>query len=185
MDYLSIATRKENYLLLIIHKFNLGKEGIKMRPIKDYEDYLINEDGTIIYSTKLNRNITIIKQEYNHEGRVYICPVVRLTSNNVRKKHVVSRLVYKTFVGEIPNGYQIDHKDNNPENNHFENLQILTARENSIKRSYDNNKKKIGFCKGVRRILCIETGNIYESQGECAAYLNIRQGNLSSVLSRT
>lgn len=36
---------------------------------------------------------------------------------------------------EIPKGYAVDHIDGNQFNNHPDNLQILTTRENLIKKS--------------------------------------------------
>lgn len=49
-----------------------------------------------------------------------------------------SRLVYAYFVGDIPDGYEVDHIDNNPFNNSLENLRILTKEENLKKRYSDN-----------------------------------------------
>ena len=50
----------------------------------------------------------------------------------------LSRLVYVWFIGDIPNGYQVDHIDNNSFNNMPDNLQILTIEENLAKRFEDN-----------------------------------------------
>lgn len=38
---------------------------------------------------------------------------------------LVHRLVYKTFVGEIPPGYHIHHKDHNKQNNAVDNLELI------------------------------------------------------------
>ena len=38
---------------------------------------------------------------------------------------LVHRLVYKTFVGEIPPGYHIHHKDHNKQNNALDNLELI------------------------------------------------------------
>ncbi len=49
------------------------------------------------------------------------------------KRHIffVHRLVWINFVGEIPNGYQINHKDECKTNNHLVNLELMTPKENS------------------------------------------------------
>lgn len=54
---------------------------------------------------------------------------------------VVSRLVYAWYNGEVPEGYVVDHINNDPFDNRLENLQLLTDRENNIKRFSDNGKK--------------------------------------------
>lgn len=45
----------------------------------------------------------------------------------------VHRLVYESFVGPIPPGLTVDHIDNNKQNNHFSNLQLLSAEDNAVK----------------------------------------------------
>lgn len=42
------------------------------------------------------------------------------------------RLVYSSFVGEIPEGLQINHIDGDKGNNHISNLEVCTAQENSL-----------------------------------------------------
>ena len=55
---------------------------------------------------------------------------VVFANNNHRKKFLVHRLVYEAFNGKIPEGYTIDHIDQNPLNNNIENLQCITKQEN-------------------------------------------------------
>lgn len=45
----------------------------------------------------------------------------------------VHRFVWEIHKGVIPDGYTVDHKDNNKLNNGIENLQLLTAKDNVIK----------------------------------------------------
>ena len=54
-------------------------------------------------------------------------------SNADRKlgKHYVHRLVWETFVGQIPEGLQINHKDENKSNNSLKNLEIVTPKQNA------------------------------------------------------
>lgn len=56
----------------------------------------------------------------------------------------VHRLVYENFVGKIADGLEIDHIDDNPSNNRYDNLQLLTHSANCKKRIL--NKQKKGVC---------------------------------------
>ena len=50
----------------------------------------------------------------------------------------LSRLVYTWYNGDIPDGYVVDHADNNSFNNNPKNLQLFTVEENLAKRYIDN-----------------------------------------------
>ena len=50
----------------------------------------------------------------------------------------LSRFLYVWFKGDIPDGYVVDHIDNDPYNNNIDNLQILTVGDNLAKRFEDN-----------------------------------------------
>ena len=49
------------------------------------------------------------------------------------------RLVYESFNGKIAEGMTVDHINNNKDINRVENLQELTRKENSVKRSTVHN----------------------------------------------
>ena len=42
----------------------------------------------------------------------------------------VHRIIYETFVGPIPPGYEIDHTDTHKYNNRLDNLKLVTHKEN-------------------------------------------------------
>lgn len=44
--------------------------------------------------------------------------------------YFIHRLVYITFKGEIPEGYEINHIDHNKNNNRLSNLEVVTHEEN-------------------------------------------------------
>ena len=64
-----------------------------------------------------------------HESNGYQ-RVLLYNDNKKRKSHRVHRLVWETFVGPIPEGLQINHKDENKSNNSLENLEVMTQKQN-------------------------------------------------------
>lgn len=57
--------------------------------------------------------------------------LVDLVNKGMRKHHYVHRLVGDRFLGGIPKGMVINHKDENKENNYVENLEICTIAYNN------------------------------------------------------
>lgn len=62
----------------------------------------------------------------NGNGYSYIS----LTKNGKRKNHYIHRLVASAFIGEIANGFVVNHKDYDKSNNQVDNLEIITQSEN-------------------------------------------------------
>lgn len=55
----------------------------------------------------------------------------------------LARIIYAWFIGPVPEGYVVDHIDNNAYHNHWKNLQLLTIKQNNHKRFEDNKE----FCR--------------------------------------
>lgn len=52
--------------------------------------------------------------------------------NQKSKMEYVHRLVVRTFIGEIPKNYEVNHIDGDKSNNRVENLEIVTPSENRL-----------------------------------------------------
>lgn len=72
---------------------------------------------------KINR---ILKPGLNVWGRQCLI----LCKNGKTKPYTIHRLVARTFIGERPKGYEINHIDGNKVNNCIDNLEYVTPKEN-------------------------------------------------------
>ena len=104
------------------------------RVIHGYNGYTITQQGNVV-SHKQTKPKFLKPQRATQSKKGYY--QVRLFNGEYQKGklYYIHRLVWETFKGEIPNGYEIDHMDANTFNNNIENLQLLTRRENNHKHS--------------------------------------------------
>jgi len=104
--------------------------------IKGYEGlYAINQSGDVYsYPKQVNRNKNgIIKKSHKNE---YI--TTGLHKNKIRKTAMIHILLMETFnPSEDPLKKFINHKNGNKHDNNLENLEWVTAKENSI-HAYEN-----------------------------------------------
>jgi len=105
---------------------------MEWKDIKGYEGiYKCSDNGDVL---NVKRN-TLVKPYAN---RGHYCVGLCVNYNN--KRFILHRLVYETFVGEIPKGWVVCHKDCNNFNNKLSNLKLYK----SIKDRYsDTEAKKI------------------------------------------
>ena len=89
--------------------------------IKSLDRVVIYSDGRkYYYKSKIIKPSTI-NSGYN---------VARLYVNGVCKSILIHRLVWEAFNGEIPEGMQINHIDEDKTNNRLDNLNLMTCKEN-------------------------------------------------------
>lgn len=101
------------------------------KDIKDYEGYQVSNFGRVKSLAKKTNNQysnieMILKPQINTHNYLF----VTLYKNHIAKQKLVHRLVYETFVGEIPDGMQVNHLDEDVKNNRLENLNLMTCKEN-------------------------------------------------------
>lgn len=92
------------------------------------------------YNAKYDRWVTkggLVYRYDKKKDRLVQCKLTKdrkgyLTVSVKRPKKIMSvhRLVYETFVGEIPCGYEIDHLNTIRDDNRFDNLRLVTHKEN-------------------------------------------------------
>lgn len=87
--------------------------------------------------TNIILKVSLAEGKHKYRPNKYY-PIVTFCAEQRRYTIPLSRLVYVWFKGDIPDGYVVDHIDNNSYNNMPQNLQLLTIEDNLAKRFEDN-----------------------------------------------
>jgi|TARA_R110002020_G_scaffold425568_1_gene635006 hypothetical protein len=127
---------------------SLVEEG-KAKKIKGYKHYYALDIGEI-YSNYSKRCIDKRQGRKNKDGtfKYYACCLFK---DSKAKKFYIHSLVAKYFLGERPEGTEIDHINENKHDNRAKNLRYLTKPQNAMNRGKQVNNTT-GY-KGVTRIL--------------------------------
>lgn len=121
----------------------------KIVEIKGIEDYYVSDKGNI-YSTKIsprynpNGEMRLVRPKHHISGYNYVGLFIGQGKTKKRIWLRVHRVVAQNFLGNIPNGIEIDHKDGNRINNRLSNLRMVTRSENMLsafKRRKERNEK--------------------------------------------
>jgi hypothetical protein len=102
----------------------MANEVLCEREAIEYHGYTVRRDGTV---TGKRGQVLSTERRYRRGGGYDLC--VRLSVQGQREKWTLQRLVAACFLGPI-RGYEINHKDRDPTNNHVDNLERVTAKEN-------------------------------------------------------
>lgn len=120
--------------------------------IKEYPHYGVDENGTIT-SFKFKKPRVLKPQMVTQSKKKYLA-VGLYNEHNKRSKYGLSpamnyvhRLVWENFVGEIPEDLEVEHRDQNPHNNHISNLKLVTRKENIE----NYHRSKYGFLYSEKR----------------------------------
>jgi len=89
-------------------------------------DRWVTNGGLVYRYDKKNDKLVLCKPTPSKDGYLMI-RVLKHKKTYIR----VHRLVFETFVSEIPQGYQIDHINTIRTDNSLENLRLCTPKENS------------------------------------------------------
>lgn len=118
----------------------------------------------------------VLKQDLHKSNRF----TVVLSKQSNTKTYFVHRLVYLAFYGDIPCGKVVNHKDENPQNNKLENLNLLSQKENlnwgTRNQKLSENRKKTVY----QYTLDGELVNCYESTISVSDKTGYSQGNISN-----
>ena len=95
---------------------------------ENFSNYQIYEDG-YVFSVQKCRFLKMSKNNSGYKN------VTLYDDNKVKHVFLCHKLVYETFNNVIvEKGYDVDHINNDKNNNNLSNLQILTHKENCLKK---------------------------------------------------
>lgn len=132
-----------------------------MEKIKGFEDYGITSCGRV-WNFKRGKFLKPNKNKYGYYQVV-------LYKNGIRYPKKLHRLVAEAYVPNPENLETVDHVDENKEHNYVKNLQWMTRGDNIVKSK-------------AYKIMCIETGEIFESTMEAWRKTKIPYSNICQVL---
>lgn len=102
--------------------------------MKDFKGYTVYKDGRI----KSNGKRKVFLKGYDC-GKGY--DSVKINGKNYYRHKVVAIC----FLGKMPNGYSVNHKDGNKLNNHVDNLEYVSFADNYAHALDNNLKRNLGY----------------------------------------
>lgn len=139
-------------------------------PCYEAENYEVSDEGHV-------RNVKtgkLLKPDIDVYGRAII--TLRINGRNCRKR--IHRLMFESFYGpEECEGLDVYHIDGDKENNRLDNLAAGSRSETM--QNWFSTQAQDGYLK---RVLCVETGEIFNSISECAASMNMSRSAVSKSL---
>lgn len=142
--------------------------------------YEVNENGTIFRNVKSKKQLKI-KLDMHHSTTGYYMTMVHNQSINEGncKRVMIHRIVAECWLGDCPEGYEVDHIDRNPHNNDYRNLRYVTKGEQMKNRDYSKiaaqGSKNLETARKLRakpvKITSENDSQIFESYADCSRYL--------------
>lgn len=161
------------------------------KDIKGYEGlYQISNYGRL-KSFKKNDKGYIMS---NKNSKGWYLTVVLLDSAGIRKTERIHVLVAKHFIGDIPKGYHVHHKDGDKQNNFVKNLEIIHPRKHWFETEKSNHRVLQGLndynrYKKTKKIRQFTMDGVFLAEyvnGEIASRMTgICQRNILQVASKT
>lgn len=112
---------------------------IKGKTFKQFKNtkYYCDENGNI-YSDFSHKILSPMKR--GSDGKEYY--YIDINFGDGQKHYPIHKIVYETWIGEIPSGSLVLHKDDNQFNNNFNNLYLGNQRENIM--DCQKNRHRVG-----------------------------------------
>ena len=149
----------------------------KWKDIEDFPHYQVSDYGRV-----RNKDTKYIMAQLKNSGG-YMTIRLRKNYGDAHKPAAsVHRLVAEAFLGGKHPDLQVNHKDGNKTNNHVDNLEWCTRKENA------QHAMRLGLFKPQapegpkRRVRIVETDEIFDTIRDCANYLDVAEQHIWSCL---
>lgn len=110
----------------------------------DFEKYYEVYDDGRIWSKYWKR---FIEPQLTDDGYLRVSSLK--CKDGKKRSYLINRIIYYYFMGDIPDGIKVNHKDENKLNNNISNLNLLTHKENC---NWGTRNKRISTAlKGKKR----------------------------------
>lgn len=140
----------------------MGKPNLEMRKIKSLDFlYEISEDGRLFRNVKSKKYLKV-KLDMHHSEIGYYVTFVRYKGKP--KRVMIHKAVAECWLGDCPDGYEVDHIDRNPHNNHYSNLRYVTHSEQMKNRNHSNISKQGAKNLAEARIQRMKPVRIYNDR---------------------
>lgn len=159
-----------------------ANSNLEFRKIKSLNFlYEVNENGTIFRNVKSKKQ-SKIKLDMHHSDYGYYATFVHMggRKNPTVKRVMIHRAVAECWLGDCPEGMEVDHIDRNAHNNHYTNLRYVTRSDQMKNRDHSGisarGSQNLQAARERRMIpvRIVGEGNTYEfpSKAECARFLS-------------
>lgn len=157
----------------------MNNSNLEFRKIKSLQFlYEVNSNGTIIRNVKSKKQLKI-KLDYHHSPKGYYTTFVKI--KGVCKRVMLHTVVAECWLGDRPEGYEVDHKDRNPHNNDYRNLKYVTHSEQMKNRTLSDEtiQRVINNCQkwnqSISKPICIKNNEFkktFQSIAETSRFLS-------------
>ena len=117
----------------------MNNSDLEFRKIKSLKFlYEVNSNGTIFRNVKSKKQ-SKIKLDFHHSDKGYYFTWVRIGGRKPDAKTIrvsIAKVVAECWLGDKPEGFQVDHIDRNPHNNDYRNLRYVTHSEQMKNRDH-------------------------------------------------
>lgn len=161
--------------------FRINRTALERRPlyihmeqwkeIEEFPQYEVSNHGRV-----RNANTRrILQTNFDEKGRERLI----LYKGNKQYSRKIHRLVADAFCDQYYEGLDVTHADGDVRNNHADNLE-WRFRSDIARRSYKRHGRK--QTHSMKRILCVETGVIYESIQQASEEMNMSRTVISRII---